>query len=190
MLRSTTIGRRRRVFPPAMLAGGLAAGVVALGAVQTPGAGIQTATQADNGRAVYERECAACHLADLSGAFEAPPLTGTNFLNFWGDRSPRDLFQQIKLSMPQDRPGGLEDQEYVDIVAYILRHNGAPDGSVPLTMETTVAINSVTTGEAPPAAASPAPSASRPRASPSPGRWTGSGRSPTQSCGTRTRTTG
>ena len=157
MLRSTTIGRRRRVSPPAMLAGGLAAGVVALGAAQAPGAGIQTATQADNGRAVYERECAACHLADLSGAFEAPPLTGANFMNFWGDRSPRDLFQQIKLSMPQDRPGGLEDQEYVDIVAYILRHNGAPDGSVPLTMETTVAIDSVTIGEAPPAAASPAP---------------------------------
>ena len=151
-MRSMTIGRGRRVSH------GLTAAVcicIALGpldvpgAAQTPGGAVHTAAQADNGAVLYERECASCHLADLSGAFEAPPLAGGNFMTFWGDSSPRDLFQRIQISMPQDRPGGLEEEQYLDIVAYILRRNGALAGNVPLTTETTVAINSVATGEAP-----------------------------------------
>ena len=36
--------------------------------------------QADAGRAAYQANCVSCHLPDLAGQFEAPPLTGANFM--------------------------------------------------------------------------------------------------------------
>ena len=38
-----------------------------------------TAAEAEAGRALYDRECAACHLPNLRGSFEAPELVGPTF---------------------------------------------------------------------------------------------------------------
>ena len=113
---------------------------------QAPGSGAYAAAQAESGRAAYERECAACHQANLQGSFEAPQLAGESFLRFWADLSTRDLFDRIRSSMPPGQAGSLTDAEYLDVVAYLLQANGAPAGSGALTAAATVAIGSAAGG--------------------------------------------
>ena len=123
--------------------------------------GVYTAAQAAAGRAVYEQACARCHQSNLQGSFEAPQLAGESFLQFWGDLSPRDLYERTSSSMPPDE-AALADEAYVDVVAYLLQANGAPAGDLPLTATTAVAIGTVATGEpaAVEAAAAPTPAGS------------------------------
>ncbi len=143
-----------------------AAAAVMLSAAAASGAqsaeGTYTAAQAAAGRAVYEQACARCHQSNLQGSFEAPQLAGESFLQFWGDLSPRDLYDRTRSSMPPDEDA-LADEAYVDVVAYLLQANGAPAGDTPLTATTAVAIGTVASGEAPATqAAAVAPAASRP----------------------------
>ena len=143
----------------------------------TTQSGIYVAAQAESGRAIYERVCAACHQSNLQGSFEAPQLAGDSFLRFWSDLSARDLFLRIRESMPPGSPGGLSDEAYVDLVAYLLQANGAPVGAAALTETATVTIGSVATGTppsvaqagvagaaAPPAGAAPSAAAPLPAA--------------------------
>ncbi len=128
-----------------MSAAGLAAmflvpGTAAPGAAQEQAAGVYTTAQAASGRAVYERECAACHQANLQGSFEAPQLAGESFLRFWADLSPADLFVRISSSMPPGEEGSLTDEEHLDVVAYLLQANGAPAGGAALTEAAAVPI--------------------------------------------------
>ena len=59
---------------------GIAVLGVAIAFSQQPAAtGIYTAAQAEAGRAAYLANCAECHRPDLTGSFEAPPLSGGNF---------------------------------------------------------------------------------------------------------------
>ena len=139
----------------------------ASGAAAQPAEGVYTAAQAAAGRAVYEQACARCHQSNLQGSFEAPPLAGESFLRFWGELSPRDLYERTSSSMPPDEDP-LADEAYVDVVAYLLQANGAPAGDAPLTATTAVAIGTVASGEAAaaqPAAAPPAGSGLPPTAS-------------------------
>ncbi len=135
------------------VAGGFFFGAAAFAAGQPAESGVHTARQAENGRAAYVRSCAICHRTDLRGNFEAPPLAGANFLRFWGDRTPQALVERIRTTMPPDRPGRLGDQDYLDIVAYLLQANGAPAGDQVLTAATVVTIGAVATGETGPAPA-------------------------------------
>ena len=153
MISAQDLHRRLLIATAALcIAGGLT-GPVAFAAGQPAQDGIHTAGQAENGRAVYTRSCAICHRTDLQGNFESPPLAGPNFLNFWGDRTPGELVERIRGTMPPDRPGRLGDQTYLDIVAYLLQANGAPAGNQALTAATAVTIGTVATGEAGPAPA-------------------------------------
>ena len=135
---------------PLAAAAVLAAGAAgAAAAAQPPPTGVYTEAQAEAGSAAYARECATCHQANLQGSFEAPPLAGASFLQFWGDLTPRDLFDRVRLSMPPDRPGALGEEAYVDIVAYLLRANGAAPGETPLDASAAVTLASVAGGPAP-----------------------------------------
>ena len=133
----------------------------AFAAAAQPAEGVYTAAQAAAGQAVYEQACARCHQSNLQGSFEAPQLAGESFLRFWGDLSPRDLYERTRSSMPPDEDA-LADEAYVDVVAYLLQANGAPAGDAPLSATTAVAIGTVATGEpaAVEAAAAPTPAAS------------------------------
>jgi mono/diheme cytochrome c family protein len=42
-----------------------------------------TAEQAAAGRAAYAKHCASCHMPDLSGNTEIPPLAGAVFIGTW-----------------------------------------------------------------------------------------------------------
>jgi alcohol dehydrogenase (cytochrome c) len=123
---------------------------------QAPAAGRYTAAQAAAGRTTYQAQCASCHLPDLKGQGDAAPLAGSEFMDAWGRRTPRELLSFMQTTMPPTRPGGLSQEEYVNIAAFILQSNGAPAGNQALTPATEVAISSVATGQAP-APGGPAP---------------------------------
>lgn len=137
-----------------------------IAAAQQPArSGLFTAEQANAGRAIYQSTCSTCHLPDMKGTFEAPPLAGTNFLNTWRNRPASDLFTRIRTSMPISNPGSLSDAEAVNLVAYILQSNGAVPGTQALTAETIVPIGAVATGEAQTSAAQAEGEMTAPRAS-------------------------
>ena len=51
-------------------------------------------------------------------------LKGGFFRQKWAPLGVGALFSYTKGLMPPDRPGGLTDQNYTDLTAYILSHNG------------------------------------------------------------------
>ena len=91
-----------------------------------------TAAQAERGQAAYAEHCASCHGANLDDGAFAPPLSGLEFRQKWGDQSPEALFTKTSTSMPPARPGSLSDDLYADLMAYILRENGVRAGDRPL----------------------------------------------------------
>jgi mono/diheme cytochrome c family protein len=90
-----------------------------------------TAAQAERGQAAYAEHCASCHGANLDDGAFAPPLSGLNFRQKWGDQSPEALFTKTSTSMPPARPGSLGDDSYAEVLAYILRENGVRPGERP-----------------------------------------------------------
>jgi alcohol dehydrogenase (cytochrome c) len=98
-----------------------------------------TAAQAESGAAAYERHCGACHGPDLALLPNAP-LAGPRFVSGWEGRTAAELLAATRASMPPENPGGLPEQTYLDIVAYVLRFNGGAAGAEPLTAETTALI--------------------------------------------------
>ena len=188
-------GRVRRVSQAAIVLATMmpATGMAAPAAGQAPQEGVYTAAQAESGRAIYERECAVCHQSNLQGTFEAPQLAGESFLLFWGDLSPGDLFVRISGSMPPGQAGSLTDEEYLDVVAYLLQANGAPAGGAALAQAASVSIGAAvsaapaavapaggspvaqTAGAASAGAAAAAPPSSAPSAEPEPGGVTVAG---------------
>jgi mono/diheme cytochrome c family protein len=101
-----------------------------------------TAEQAAAGKSVYARSCASCHMPDLSGSNDAPPLAGAVFAATWRSRTTKDLFEYLSSSMP---PGGasLSTDAFESITAYILQANGAAAGETPFRATTAVVIESL-----------------------------------------------
>jgi mono/diheme cytochrome c family protein len=98
--------------------------------------GVYAPDQATRGLALYNKECAACHGQSLSGGEEAPPLSGGGFTANWNGLTVGDLFERIRVSMPEGRPGTLSRQQNADILAYILSGNQFPAGKAELVKET------------------------------------------------------
>lgn len=90
--------------------------------------GVYSDVQAKRGHEIYREQCAGCHLESLGGADMAPALAGDAFRTQWNDLLVADLFDRIRISMPQDTPASLSRQAYVDIVAHILKTNNFPAG--------------------------------------------------------------
>lgn len=92
--------------------------------------GIYTADQALRGQRQYDVFCTGCHGPEMEGAgVDVPALAESRFVQKWTGRSLRDLFDLIKMTMPENAPGSLSDRAYADLLAYILQANGFPAGS-------------------------------------------------------------
>jgi cytochrome c553 len=95
--------------------------------------GIFTAAQADRGQtAAAQGRCTGCHGTELGGTDRAPALKGPAFLANWEDGSVNRLFAKIRDTMPPSNTDQLAAATKLDVVAFILRENGFPAGSVEL----------------------------------------------------------
>ena len=122
--------------------------IMLLAAQQPPAAPVFTTEQAAAGRADYAKQCASCHMPDLTGDVEIPALVGEPFMNTWGIRTTKELFDYLSATMPSGAPS-LSAESYTFITAYILQANGAVAGAQALTASTTVPIGSVTAASKP-----------------------------------------
>ena len=94
--------------------------------------GVYTRAQSDRGEQLYNSRCARCHGDALQGIEAAPALTGPAFYANWDGETLNALFERMRTSMPQDRPGSLTRAENTDVLAYVLRAGNYPDGDVTL----------------------------------------------------------
>ncbi len=93
-----------------------------------------TEAQATRGQAVYDGACGLCHGRRLNGAPDdpdmrsTPPLARARFLRVWEGRSLATLFAYTRATMPEDNPSSMTEQEYLDVIAYMLSVGGMPAG--------------------------------------------------------------
>jgi hypothetical protein len=107
------------------------------GAPRTAWDRVYTDVQADRGERAYGQTCSHCHGLSLEGdgAREIPTLVSDPFIRRWRGKSVQALFDSLMRSMPADDRGSLTPRATADMVAYLLRANGAPSGETPLPSE-------------------------------------------------------
>lgn len=98
--------------------------------------GVYTDAQADRGVAVYSKECTVCHADTLRGNVDGgPPLTGAEFETRWNGVTIADMVKEVAEMMPADEPNSLTQQQYVDVIAFLLRANKRPSGASELPVD-------------------------------------------------------
>jgi len=99
--------------------------------------GVYTEEQATRGETLYGEHCVRCHGATLQGNGEgAKSLTDATFKSTWNGVSIGALFDRVRLSMPQDKPGSMTRQQVADLLAFLLRANKFPAGKDELVRQT------------------------------------------------------
>ena len=96
------------------------------------GDGLYSAEQAARGAEAYRATCSSCHALDLRGNSNSPGLRGIGFLFVWEGRSLGEFYTLMRTTMPQESPASLTEDQYLDILAYILEQNGYPAGGADL----------------------------------------------------------
>ena len=89
--------------------------------------GVFSEAQARRGQVAYRSRCAGCHGPELVAMGYAVNLTGPAFTFGWQRKTIANRFVIIRATMPPGRLT-LSDQEYADIVSYVLEFNGYPAG--------------------------------------------------------------
>src|SRR5262245_20287919 len=97
--------------------------------------GVYTEEQATRGKTGYAEQCASCHGPELTCGEMAPALSGGEFMAGWDGLTIGDLFERIRISMPQNAPGSLSSQQNADILAFVLASNKFPAGTDELPKE-------------------------------------------------------
>jgi S-disulfanyl-L-cysteine oxidoreductase SoxD len=97
--------------------------------------GVYTTEQAKRGEPLYAQYCSSCHGSTFEGGEMAPALAGGAFNANWNGLSLGDLAERIRISMPQNSPGSLSRQQYVDILATMLGGGEFPPGKAELPRE-------------------------------------------------------
>jgi alcohol dehydrogenase (cytochrome c) len=133
------------------LAVGAIAGAVCLWVTGTQAldSGPFTVAQVTAGHAAFAGNCASCHGNALQGGGEAPPLAGSAFMDSWSKRGANELYGVIKASMPMGAANSLAPETYQQIVAFILRANGALPGAVAFSGDSSGKIGEFATGKTP-----------------------------------------
>ena len=86
--------------------------------------GVYTLAQATKGSDDFAQFCKSCHTPTVH--------SGPPFRAKWFGRSLSDLYGYLRREMPKNEPGSMSDVDYARALAYLLRINGMPAGSVPL----------------------------------------------------------
>jgi cytochrome c len=102
--------------------------------------GVYTAAQAGRGEKAYKLACGYCHKDNLGGGFfddgtgRAPALAGprafdSSFAERWRGVTVGEMLIEIGTTMPQQDPGSLPPETYVDILSFLLSKNDVPAGT-------------------------------------------------------------
>ena len=59
----------------------------------------------------------------ITGREPAPQLAGQEFMTRWHGHSLGDLYDVVRATMPLGKPNSLNEQEYLDIVGFVLGAN-------------------------------------------------------------------
>jgi len=84
-------------------------------------AGVYTAAQADRGQTLFRSKCASCHAPNR--------FTDDLFYTSFAGKPLWEMFDVISDTMPEEDPGSMKPQEYVDVMAYLLKLNNFPTGA-------------------------------------------------------------
>lgn len=82
--------------------------------------GVYTMEQAERGLDVFNKVCSECH--------EVEDLTDEIFVENWQGRSVFELYELVRTTMPDEEPGTLTREQYLDAVSYVLKINNQPAG--------------------------------------------------------------
>lgn len=95
-----------------------------------------TSSQAASGETQWGQSCATCHGANMEGG-AGPALAGPNSrtLTTKLHATVSDIFGYMTTNMPLNAPASLTHDQYVNIMAYVMKLNGYAPSSVPLTFE-------------------------------------------------------
>lgn len=102
----------------------------ATAASERTASGSFTEDQAVKGETAFRSFCASCHTVE--------DHTNDKFRHDWFGRTVYDLYKMLRTTMPDDNPGGLSDDEYTRVIAYILKLNGFKPGTDSLLSDTTL----------------------------------------------------
>lgn len=86
--------------------------------------GIYTSQQAERGEPLFGDLCQRCH--------SVQEFTGRSFDAIWNGVPAAALYARIANTMPLDQPGSLSIAQVTNLMAYILKENGNPEGNIPL----------------------------------------------------------
>jgi len=84
-------------------------------------AGVYTEAQATRGQTLFRSKCASCHAPNR--------FTDDLFYTSFAGKPLWEMFDVISDSMPEDNPGSMKPEEYVDVMAYLLQLNKFPTGA-------------------------------------------------------------
>ena len=79
--------------------------------------------QVQDGKLVYDLNCASCHGVNLEGAAVIPSLSDASFAAKWSDEPYEQLVRDLQ-RMPPGNQDALTAENYNQLTAYILSHNG------------------------------------------------------------------
>ncbi len=96
------------------------------------GEGAPAEILAAGGEEVYAAECAECHGEQGEGLVGPALLGGANLAAY---NTARGLYDYVHLAMPQDAPGSLTDQQYLEVVAFMLLENAVVESDTSLSLE-------------------------------------------------------
>jgi len=104
--------------------------------------GIYTKAQADGAKAQYDTLCLECHTFTVAAKKkpEDLPLGDEPFFKTWEGKTIDELVSVIVLTMPNDGSAVVNEDEALNLMAYVLQQNGFPAGAAPLTKETASAV--------------------------------------------------
>lgn len=117
------MGRRERVAAGAAALVGVSLCVGLAFAGQPPQKsvhdGVFTAGQVESGKQVFEDVCFECHTTDLFGP---------DYMVGWSGATVGEFYVELQATMPYENPGGLKDDDYAAVIAYLFAINGVAPG--------------------------------------------------------------
>ena len=103
-----------------MVLGGVAVSVSAQDEATSVQSGVYSQKQAERGEQLFGEACMVCH--------QPEEFADGGYMDGWSGMNVNDLVEFIRSTMPEDNPGRLKRQEYIDIVAFLFQQNGLPAG--------------------------------------------------------------